>query len=190
MTYIRKRAVGRKGPGYSIRLEDLAKIRYSFLYEPTLLHASPKALWTPADEGGKYEHAFGVSGQLLDAWSDETLDETLLAIVLYRQIDEVANELGKKDAEMRFLRRLRFHALSLGGRYVRKVVPTSDYHRITRNDEPFRALFGDFWPLARVILINAFVTATNQGVTTFAFVRSEDRWEDMAKLLRLQLAAR
>jgi hypothetical protein len=42
--YLRKRAVGRRGIGQSLKLEDLAKIRYSFLYEPTLVHASPNRL--------------------------------------------------------------------------------------------------------------------------------------------------
>lgn len=192
LTYIRKRAVGRKGSGYGVRLEDLAKIRYSFLYEPTLVHESPKALWTPKDEGGSYEKAFGIGDELVSAWSDETLDECLLAILLYRRIDETAKELGKRggDEDMRFLRRLRFHALSLAGRYVKRGVPASDFHRVTRNDNPFNEVWEDFWPLARVILINVFGAAQSQGVTTFAFVRSDEKWQEMEKLFRLQLAAR
>ncbi len=65
--YLRRRSVGRGSLGTRVRLEELAKIRYAFLYEPTSIHAAPKSLWTHEEDGGLYEKAFGVNGQLLDS---------------------------------------------------------------------------------------------------------------------------
>jgi len=190
IVYIRKRGTAAKGTGYNVRLEDFAKIRFAFLHEPTLIHASPKALWTPRDEGGQYEKSFGVRGELKPDWNDEILDEALLAVVLYKAIDDKLKESAKRDPESRFLRRLRFHALALSGEYLRKLSRQSDYHKLTRNDGAFQQLWNDFWALANPTLINSFLSASRNGTTMFAFVRSETVWQDMQKSLRIQLSAR
>ena len=66
---------GKRGKGTSIKLEEFAKIRYSFLYEPTLVHSAPKSLWSLGEAGGVYEKAFGVNGKLEVKWATETLEE-------------------------------------------------------------------------------------------------------------------
>ena len=99
--------------GQGLRLEELAKIRYAWRYEPTAVHASPKNLWTPEEDGGLYERAFGVDGEIQDAWSDETFDETLLALTLAQRITEEAKHLAGVSEDLKFLPRLRYHALAL-----------------------------------------------------------------------------
>jgi hypothetical protein len=65
------------------KLEELAKLRYALLYDPLLVHASPKALWTHQSDGGVYEKSFGIDGELAEAWPDEVFEETLLALAFY-----------------------------------------------------------------------------------------------------------
>ncbi|HEY9614901.1 AIPR family protein, partial [Allocoleopsis sp.] len=52
--YIRKRGYKSKSKGVArtIKLEDLAKIRYAFFQEPTLVHESPSSLWARRTEEG------------------------------------------------------------------------------------------------------------------------------------------
>jgi hypothetical protein len=188
--YVRKRAVGgRKGLGIGLRLEELAKIRYAFRYEPTLVHSSPKSLWTPGDEGGAYEKAFGVGGELEDAWSEDTLDRTLLAIGFYFRISQDAKEQAKKDKDLKFLYRLRYHGLSLAGIQFAKADP-SEVHELVHKAARFAEAFDQFWVVARGALVTAQTAAESQDITTFALVRSTERWTLMQKEFRRQLAVR
>jgi hypothetical protein len=74
--YQRKRAIGKKKFGDSVKLEDFAKIRYSFLYEPTLVFSSPKQFWSSKEDGGAYEKAFGVQNEMAN-----TQKQSLFALV-------------------------------------------------------------------------------------------------------------
>lgn len=186
--YLRKRAVGRKGSGYGLRLEELAKIRYAFLREPTLIHASPKSLWSLKEDDGVYEVAFGVDGSLQPTWSDETFRETLLAIAVYQRLDEEIRERTKKAPEIRFLKRLRFHALSLAGVYIREQTTLPTTEKLLHSKPDFQALWNPFWTVASGVLTDVYSTAMEQDSTMFAFVRSEDRWDQMRKRLRLRFA--
>ncbi len=181
VTYHRKRSTGRKGLGYALRLEELAKIRYAFLVEPTLIHASPKALWTLKEDDGKYQESFGVNGELLPAWSDETFNETLLALCFYLKIDTDAKEKAKKNPELKFLRRLRFHTLSLAGTYCRD--KGVDPKEVLARKDAFQELWLKFWPVAGNAVEDAHSSALEQQTTMFAFVRSEERWAQMSKRL-------
>lgn len=89
-----------------MRLEDLAKIRYAFLYEPTLIHAKPRGLCTLDEDGGEYEKAFGENGELVEVWSPETFRQAVLAIALYSELDERTKQLAKQNLDNRFHRRL------------------------------------------------------------------------------------
>lgn len=188
IAYLRKRSVGRKGVGTSLKLEEFAKVRYSYLKEPTLIHAAPKRLWSLKDDDGVYETAFGVEGDLLPTWSNETFHEALLAIALYLKIVEESKEVGRRSTELRFLQRLRFHALSLAAEYIRARKDLPPPAELLHSKTDFSSLWSSFWNLASVILIDVHSTAMEQGSTMFAFVRSEDRWEQMRKRLRLRLA--
>jgi hypothetical protein len=189
LLYLRKRTVGRRGGGVAIRLEDLSKIRYAFLLEPTLVFDSPKSLWSLKEDDGVYEQTFGVEGELQAEWSEDTLAETLFAIALYLRIDSETKELASKSPEMRFLRRLRFHALSLAGYfwrdYKKNAAPRYWLHDNSRFDE----FFSIFWPICKQVLIDAFSTAEEQKMTTFAFVRSGEWWEKMKKRFKRNVEA-
>jgi hypothetical protein len=187
--YVRKRSVGRKGPGAALRLEELAKIRYSFLYEPTLIHSSPKSLWTPVADGGEYEMAFGVSGEIEDAWSDDTLNQTLVAIGIYFRISQDAKDQAKRDKDLKFLYRLRYHGIALAGIQFSQL-DLSEISNLAHKSTYFDAVFIDFWNVARATLITAQTTAESQDITTFALLRSAERWALMQKEFRRQMSVR
>ena len=189
LRYLRKRAVGRRGIGLALRLEDMAKVRYSFLYDPTLVHASPKALWTLEEDGGAYEKAFGIDGGLVSAWSAETLDESLAAVAIYLRINQATKDLAKKSAEVRFLPRLRFHGLSLAGLYLRNSSSQIEYKALTRSMDVFESFWNTFWPLAKAVLVDVYSQAEDSGSTMFAFVRSSERWQQMQKRFTRHLAS-
>jgi AIPR protein len=77
IVYERKRSFKRYPGAFVATLEDLAKIRYAFLVEPTRCVADPKSLWTHAQDGGVYEQAFGVNGEVPSFWPEETFEEAL-----------------------------------------------------------------------------------------------------------------
>ena len=187
MHYVRKRSVGRKGTGPGLRLEELAKIRYAWFYEPTAVHAAPKNLWTPEEDGGLYERSFGVDGEIQDAWSDETFDETLLAISLAFRITEESKRLATAGADLKFLPRLRFHTLALAGIYFRRM-RDSGWRKLVRNEEALERFWGGFWPIAKAVLVDVYTAAEEEDATMFAFVRSTDRWAKMQKRFSRHLA--
>jgi hypothetical protein len=187
--YVRKRSVGRKGPGSALKLEELAKIRYSFLYEPTLIHSSPKSLWTLADDGGAYEKAFGVGGEMEDVWSDDTFNQTLVAIGINFRISQDAKDLAKRDKDLKFLYRLRYHGIALAGMQFSQL-DSSEVSSLAHKSTYFDTVFDDFWGVARATLVTAQTTAESQEITTFALVRSAERWAQMQKEFRRQMSAR
>ncbi len=65
--------------------------------------------------------AFGVGGELEDVWSDDTLNQTLVAIGFYFRISQDAKDLAKKDKDLKFLYRLRYHGIALAGMQFAKL---------------------------------------------------------------------
>jgi hypothetical protein len=187
--YVRKRSVGRKGPGTALRLEELAKIRYAFLYEPTLIHSSPKSLWTLAEDGGTYEKAFGVGGEMEDVWSEDTVNQTLVAIGIYFRISQDAKDAAKRDKDLKFLYRLRYHGIGLAGMQFSQF-GLSEISDLAHKSTYFDTVFDDFWNVARATLVTAQTTAESQEITTFALLRSAERWTLMQKEFRRQMSAR
>ncbi len=112
ISYQRRREPKKGGQGQALPLEELAKIRYAFLNEPTLCHSSPKDLWTPSADKGAYEKAFGVDGELQEMWSKEEFRRCLLATGMYLRIEDKIEEEGKADPTLKRMKRFRFHALS------------------------------------------------------------------------------
>ena len=186
--YLRKRSVGRKGTGHGIRLEDLAKIRYAFLYEPTLIHAAPKRLWSTKDEDaeGEYEKSFGVQGELEVAWSDETFDECLLALAFYFRIESEVASAVAADSSLRFLKRLRYHALSLAGHYYRDGLSHPSAKHLLESTKEFEVAWSGFWSRTAPILIDVYGWE-EQKTTMFAFVRSTEKWEQITKSFKRRL---
>ena len=161
-------------------LEDLAKIRYAWLYEPTRCIADPKSLWTHHDEGGVYEQAFGVDGTLYDSWSDDTFERTLVAVVFYKGIESQIGYARKKDQRYIYLRRLRYFALGLAPIYLRRK-GLDGMAMINGPIKDYRRDFEDFWKGALRELVSAhqdFVGGEEKG-TLFALARSEKRWRNL-----------
>ena len=179
--YQRKRS-GKRVPSGSVplSLEDLAKIRYAWLYEPTRCIADPKSLWTHHDEGGVYEQAFGVDGTLYDNWSDDTFKRTLVAVVFYTGIESKIGHARKKDQGYIYLRRLRYFALGLAPIYLRRK-GLDGMAMINGPIKDYRRHFEDFWKGALRELVSAyqdFVVGEEKG-TLFALARSEKRWRNL-----------
>ena len=89
INYIRKRGdkLLRKGT-YNLKLEDLAKIRYSFLEEPCTPISKSKDLWK-VGENGLYKKSFGINGTIENIISDnQFLSSFLLPAVFYEDILE------------------------------------------------------------------------------------------------------
>lgn len=112
INYIRKRGdkMLRKGT-LNLKLEELAKIRYSYLEEPCSPISKSKDLYKTG-EGGLYKKSFGISSVIENIISDQQfLSSFLLPTVFYEDILERCKAEAKKKEENRFLKRFRFHFL-------------------------------------------------------------------------------
>jgi hypothetical protein len=96
-----------------LRLEDMARIRHTWLKEPTRATADPKSLWAFVSDGGAYEIAFGIEDALADFWPEEAFQDALLAVIAYREIEERLTAIIKKDRKFLWMRRLRWFGLAL-----------------------------------------------------------------------------
>lgn len=182
--YVPKRTFKRVPGAMVVRLEDLAKIRYAFLYEPTLIHAKPRGLWTLAEDGGEYEKAFGENGDLVEVWSPETFRQAVLAIAFYAELDERTKQLAKQNLDNRFHRRLRFHTLALIGIALRAASPARVQELLTDG-----AAFAKEWELqsTRALELVSDMHTELEDTTMFAFVRNPSHWDKLAKKLQRRL---
>lgn len=186
--YLPKRTVKRrKGAAVAITLEDFAKVRYSFLEEPTLVHEAPKSLWSEKETGGVYETVFGVEGVLEPKWSQDTLDEALLALAFHFHIEKTVK---LQDDVNRYMRRLRFHAVGLAGEYYRRVLRLEGGAKTFLTEAKFAPRWRELWDHAFDILESEWSSAESEKMTMFAFVRNTDRWENMKRRLTRKLAKR
>ena len=116
INYIRKRGdkMLRKGT-YNLKLEDLAKIRYSYLCEPCTPISKAKDLWKVGDNG-LYKKSFGINNVIEDIISDNQFLNTFLTpVVFYEDILERCKKEAEKKDENRFLKRFRYHFLYFYG---------------------------------------------------------------------------
>src|SRR5262249_12282178 len=145
--YIRKRSMQKRGPTFAvnIKLEELAKIRYAFLYEPTLVLSSPKDLWTPESDEGVYEKAFGVGGEVPEIWSEEEFRLCLTAIAFYLRIENSSKEETKNNPQLMFLKRLRYHALALAGVYITARIGSTQESKLVENKCAFEEVWSKIW---------------------------------------------
>lgn len=145
-------------------------------------------------DGGHYEEAFGVEGELLDSWSDVEFDRGLLAISLYKAIEDKISDAIRKDKSFVFLRRLRYFSLALASIYLPMKFPNRTAASLLESEADFQKIFEDFWLISSRELIDAHHQATETDkISTFALVRSEQRWKTVRekfsrylKLLQLQ----
>ena len=183
IAYQPKRGTKRAPAGSrSIRLEDFAKIRYAYLHEPTLVNASPKDLWSLQSDGGVYHLAFGVDRDVMEAWSTDEFRKALTAINIYFHIEDTSRQEGKENPQMKFLHRLRYHALSLAGFYIRGQQEWAEREVEIGTAADFDSFWNEFWKETRRTLIDAYLDAQERDQTTMhSFVRSAERWRQMKK---------
>ncbi len=92
--------VSPKPKGTKVELQDLAKMRYAYLFTDNLYSESHGGsgphqiwesngldkLWTDISEGGFYEICFGIDGKYEDMWGPEYIDETKFIVLLQSHI--------------------------------------------------------------------------------------------------------
>lgn len=186
--YVRKRQTRKRGVGFGVKLEEFSKLRYAFLYEPTLTQEAPKDLWTPQAEGGSYEKAFGINGVLADMWSQDDLDQSFLAIAIYTNVLNDLAERVRGNPDLRFMKRLRFHSMALMGEFVRANVDRSEYRRLWSQQSAFDDQLGEALNTQRRVVGSVHDQHVPQTQTMFAFVRSTDRWGEMLRQFNTQIA--
>jgi hypothetical protein len=175
IVYERKRSLRRYPRAFVATLEELAKIRYAFLVEPTRCVADPKSLWTHAQDGGVYEQALGVNGEIPAFWPEETFEEALFALIIYKRIEELINGLVKKDRKFLWLRRLRYFALALAAEHLK--VARQNQSELMQTRAAFSKWFDTFSKECLRALVEAHQQAFEFDKTTvFALARSEQRW--------------
>jgi len=113
----------------------------------------------------------------------------LLAIASYFAIASDYKERGIANAQLKPLHRMRYHALSLAGMYARDHLAANEYGDVARSSSKFKEFFDAFSYTARLALVTQFQQAVDEGSTTYAFVRSDERWEQIRKMFAIQLAA-
>jgi hypothetical protein len=173
--YIRRRG-GRQQVGKSIRLEELAKIRYAFLHDPVLVNRNPSYLWTYSHDGGVYEKSFGVDGTVPEVWSDEEFERCILAIVLYLQIEKESKELAQRKETFNFLRRFRYHALSLAKIYIKN--SQLNEHNLLTQKKAFDTMWRDFWKQAVEVLID-FQAEAPEHRSIYSLLTTNREWESI-----------
>ena len=175
IAYMRKRTFKRAPHADVLRLEDMARIRYTWLKEPTRATADPKSLWAFVVDGGAYEIAFGVNDEATDFWPDDAFEVAILAVISYREIERRITDIIKRDRKFLWIRRLRFFALSLFKWYIAE--KKYDVGELLGSRVMFDSVFNEFWKDAHRELISAHYDAVERDKTTvFALARSETRW--------------
>jgi hypothetical protein len=175
IAYMRKRTFRRVPLADVLRLEDMARIRYTWLKEPTRATADPKSLWAFVADGGAYEVAFGVNDEAADFWPDDVFEEAILAVISYREIERRITDIIKKDRKFLWIRRLRFFALSLFKLYLTE--KKYEIGEVLASRAMFEGVFNEFWKDAHRELISAHYDAVERDKTTvFALARSDTRW--------------
>ena len=122
-----------------------------------------------------------MDGELVEMWSKEEFRRCLLATALYLKIVEKIECEGKANPELKRMKRFRYHALSLAGRYLGKGINHKKVDELFEDSKKFDKCFSEFWSEARRIIIDALVTMDEQSASLQAYIRSVDRWESMPK---------
>jgi hypothetical protein len=189
LVYKPKRTARAKKGKRIVTLEELAKIRYAFLYEPLLVHADPKSLWTSKTSlGGRYEYAFGIDREFVDVWETKTFREALCAIALHDKASESGAEEGRREESLKYMKGLRFHALALAGIYVREAPNVPSEATLLSDKKKFNATWNIIWEAARDALYTQYEHYVATGnISLFALKRNSQVWDKMQGLFRFKL---
>lgn len=182
ITYQPKRS-SKPGRGRVIKLEELAKIRYAYLYEPLVVHSSPRDLWTHCDKDAKYHLAFGVNGELQNTWSKADLNQCMFSIAVHDAAITKAAAERTLDDDNDFFRRFRFHVVSL----ARLLHETNEFRPISsllESRKEFDEFFEQLWNTARgaIFMVHElFCLAERDRISLFALVRNDKAWEKIKR---------
>jgi hypothetical protein len=182
ITYQPKRS-SKPGRGRVIKLEELAKIRYAFLYDPLVVHSSPRDLWTHNDHEAKYHLAFGVDGELQNSWSKGDLNECVFAIAVHDAAIVKAKAEREINEDSDFFRRFRFHVVSLA-RLLHEAGGFRPINSLLESRAEFDKFFDDLWNTSRSAIFmvhELFCLPEKDRISLFALVRSEKAWEKIKK---------
>jgi hypothetical protein len=96
-------------------------------------------------------------------------------LVIYKRIEEVINDLVKKDRKFLWLRRLRYFALALAAEHLK--VSQQNRSDLMQGRAAFLKWFDAFWKECSRALVDAYQQAFDFDKTTvFALARSDQRW--------------
>ena len=119
--YGRKRPHPKKRRGRSVlQMQDFGKIRYAWPHEPRVAYADPKKLSDLKEDGGLYDSAFGVDGEIADIWLPHEFKTALLALHSYNKIVEMLVKCQKDFPCYENIFRWKFYGLSLFQKYIER----------------------------------------------------------------------
>ncbi|OSI80343.1 AIPR family protein [Bradyrhizobium canariense] len=152
IVYGRKRPYPRSSSSTSVlKLQDLGKIRYAWLYDPRIPIADPAKLFQLKEENGLYGFAFGIDGELSSMWSEAQFKDALLAIHAFDKITEELDILQESAEDLKQVGRLKYYGLKLFKLYIDEMLPT--YSDVSQEDlHAFGGKFNNFFGRAKKII--------------------------------------
>ena len=72
-----------------------------------------------------------------------------------------------------------------GTQFTRAQVDESDYGSLAQNQNRFDEVFQDAFRWARMVIVQKYEQAMDEGVSGIAFVRSHERWESMSRSFQM-----
>ncbi|MFN7190946.1 MAG: hypothetical protein ACK5U4_05865 [Rhodospirillales bacterium] len=120
------------------------------------------------------------------------MHDCILAVAIYRAIEEASVALAKESKEFRFFRRLRYFGLGLAAVFVRHGVAAGkiDPSKLLTETAYFRKHFDTFWEKAKDVLIDIYEDEVGaEKISLFALARSSERWAALLKKYERKLQA-
>jgi hypothetical protein len=182
ITYQPKRS-SKPGRGRVIKLEELAKIRYAYLYDPLVVHDAPRKLWTHNDHEAKYHLAFGVQGELQNSWSKADLNECIFAVAVHDAAIIKAKAEREINEDNDYFRRFRFHVVSLA-RLLHETGGFRPVNSLLESRDEFDKFFDELWNTSRSAIFmvhELYCLPEKDRISLFALVRSEKAWDKITK---------
>ena len=189
--YVRKRGSSKTGPGKVISIQEMGKLRHSFLHGPKVSYREARTIWS-ADDNGRYLEAFGRrndDGEFVEveSWTDAELAEMAWTIHTWVFVQEEAKRLAKerKDdivavkqarsdssgssrdvPEENYLRNLSFWVVAATAVGVRERINNGvfeSFERVMRSEETWNSATLDLLREARIILAREITKLYNEG---------------------------
>ena len=170
---------GKRCVGSKLNLVNLSKILYAFSkeFQPVAVYDNSKELIRPNDETGIYNDLFGDLDQAV--WSNERLDEAMLAVGLFYRLTNEFKLLSKNSDEiMPSIHRttLKWWYLALGAEYYRYKEISA--HTLFKSKEKFEDYFNGYFKLAKSIIDSHYNMALSSNNILFKnFKRQKESWK-------------